>query len=69
VVGVVEDMSDGEKVSGQKTTPADDASVHKGASIGCFPLMNKVIILLIVHLIEVAHEERGDGWTRKTSEM
>jgi hypothetical protein len=62
VISVAENVCDGIWVGRQEPATADEAFVDKSRAIGRLPTRNEIVVLLVVHLHEVAHEEGGRGW-------
>jgi hypothetical protein len=68
VVGVGEDMCDCDGVCCHETTATDEAAVDERAAVRVLPACHEVVVLLVVHLCEVAHEEGGRGGAWEVAE-
>lgn len=60
---MTEDVSDGDRIGSYKPTTTDETAVDKGRAELVLPSSENVIIFLIMHLSEIAHEERRRGRT------
>jgi hypothetical protein len=65
VICMAENVCHSVWVGRQEPATADEASVDESRAIGSLPTSDEIVVLLVVHLHEVAHEE---GWSRWASE-
>ena len=62
VVGIPKNMRYRHGVCCHQATSADEATVYEGGAVLGLPVGDEVVVLLVVHLHEVSHEEgRGRG--------
>ena len=68
VVPAAHDVVDRAGVGRHESAAADEAAVDEGGAVLGSPAGDEPVVLLVVHLAQVAHEERGRGRAWKVSE-
>lgn len=68
IVAPGQDVRDGGGVGGHEPAPADEAAINKRRAIRPLPLPDEISVLGVVHLAQVAHEERRRRRTGEEAE-
>lgn len=68
LVSPAHDVVHRERVDGHEPAAPDEAAVDEGRAILCCPARDEPVVLLVVHLPKVAHEERGRRWAGEVPE-
>jgi hypothetical protein len=68
VVGMTENVGEGNGIGGEQTVAVDKATVGEGVTILVCPVAKDVVVLLVEELCEISDEKGGRRWGRKEAE-
>lgn len=68
VVAAAHDVIDCKRVGSHESTAADEAAVDESGAVRGRPTRDEACVLLVMHLAQVAHEERGRRGTWEVAE-
>jgi hypothetical protein len=63
VVRILEYVGYGERICGEETCAAKESPVDECGAVVVDPVLDEIVVLLVVHLYEIAEEKGGCGWS------